>query len=69
MRKGRSGNFGHPKGKPSGNGRETGGLKSAFAITGLEEDDALANKYMAEPDKLAAGISMRHLNRNTDKEK
>lgn len=67
MGKDKNGSFVPPKGRPSGTGRESSGLRDAFAVTGLYEDNELAEKYTSGPDKPAAGITIRHQNRNVDK--
>ncbi|WP_134090491.1 hypothetical protein [Olivibacter sp. XZL3] len=66
MGKDKNGSFVPPKGRPSGSGRESSGLRNAFAITDLDEDNEIAEKYTDGPDK-PAGITMRHQNRNVDK--
>lgn len=56
-----------PKGKPSGNGRETHGLKAAFAVNDLETDNELAEKYTDGEDRPSANVNLRHVNRNLHK--
>ena len=56
-----------PKGKPSGNGRETHGLKNAFAVNDLETDNELAEKYTDGVDEPSANVNVRHVNRNLNK--
>ncbi|KAA8476423.1 hypothetical protein BDE36_3006 [Arcticibacter tournemirensis] len=56
-----------PKGKPSGNGKETHGLKNAFAVTDLEQDNAIAEKYTDGADELSPNVNVRHVNRNLSK--
>lgn len=56
-----------PKGKPSGNGKETHGLKDAFAVNDLEQDNEIAEKYTNGGDELSANVKLRHVNRNLDK--
>ncbi len=59
--------FVSPKGKPTGNGRETHGLKDAFAVNDLEHDNELAEKYTDGADGIAANVYIRHSNRNLSK--
>ncbi len=67
MAKGKNG-FIAPKGKPTGNGKETHPLKDAFAVNSLETDNALADKYTKDgSDELADGVHVRHINRNLHK--
>ena len=56
-----------PKGKPSGSGRETHGLKNALAVKDLEKDNELAEKYTDREDEPSANVSLRHVNRNVNK--
>lgn len=56
-----------PKGKPSGNGKETHGLKDAFAVNDLEQDNEIAEKYTNGADELSANVNLRHVNRNLGK--
>ena len=56
-----------PKGKPTGNGRETHGLKDAFAVNDLEKDNELAEKYTDGEDEPSANVNIRHVNRNLHK--
>lgn len=56
-----------PKGKPSGSGRETHGLKSAFSVNDLETDNSLAEQYTDGEDQPSANVTMRHINRNLHK--
>jgi hypothetical protein len=56
-----------PKGKPSGSGRETHGLKNALAVNDLETDNELAEKYTDGEDEPSANVSLRHVNRNVNK--
>jgi hypothetical protein len=67
MGKNQNNNFVPPKGRPSGTGREGSGLKSAFAVNDLQTDNELAAKYTEEEDQPAAGVHVRHPNRNVDK--
>lgn len=55
-----------PKGRPSGEGRESG-IKEALAVTNPEDDEQIAAKYLEGPDEPAANVHVRHPNRNTDK--
>jgi hypothetical protein len=67
MAKNKNNDFVPPKGRPSGSGRETGGLKDAFAVTDLETDNKLAATYTNEEDEPAENVHLRHPNRNVDK--
>jgi hypothetical protein len=68
MAKERNGAFVPPKGKPTGNGRETHQLKDAFAVTDPETEKEIAAKYTKDgADELADGVHVRHVNRNLHK--
>jgi hypothetical protein len=68
MAKDRNGAFVPPKGKPTGNGRETHHLKDAFAVTDPETEQEIAAKYTKDgADELADGVHVRHVNRNLHK--
>jgi hypothetical protein len=67
MAKDREGNYTPPKGKPSGSGKNTDGLRDAFAGTNPETDENLTEKYMDGPDQPAANVPLRHVNRNVNK--
>lgn len=67
MAKDREGSYTPPKGKPSGSGKNTNGLRDAFAGTDQETDENLTEKYMDGPDQPAANVPMRHVNRNVNK--
>jgi hypothetical protein len=56
-----------PKGKPSGSGRETHGLKPALAVNDLETDNFLAETYTDGVDEPSANVHIRHNNRNVHK--
>lgn len=56
-----------PKGKPSGSGKETAGLRNAFAVNDLEKDMELSDKYTEGADDPAPNVHMRHINRNVSK--
>jgi hypothetical protein len=57
-----------PKGKSTGNGRETHPLKDAFAVTDPETENEIAAKYTKDgTDEIADGIHVRHVNRNLHK--
>ena len=56
-----------PKGKPSGSGRESHGLKDAFSVNDLETDNELAEKYTDSEDEPSANVNVRHVNRNLNK--
>jgi hypothetical protein len=67
MAKDREGKFTPAKGKPSGSGKNTTGLRDAFAGTDPETDENLTEKYMDGPDQPAANVPLRHVNRNVNK--
>jgi hypothetical protein len=68
MAKNKSGAYVPPKGKPTGNGRETHQLKDAFAVTDPETENEIAAKYTKDgTDEIAEGIHVRHVNRNLHK--
>ena len=67
MGKDKNGTYLPPKGKPSGSGKETHGLKNAFAVTDEELDMELAEKYTDGPDQPSANVPLRHRNRNVNK--
>jgi hypothetical protein len=57
-----------PKGKPTGSGHETHGLKDAFAVTDPEAEQDIADKYTQDgTDSFAEGTHVRHPNRNVHK--
>lgn len=57
-----------PKGKPTGNGKESHGLKDAFAVHDLEKDNEIADKYTdGGADEPAPNVYLRHSNRNLNK--
>ncbi|HKG05276.1 MAG TPA: hypothetical protein VKB19_02405 [Pedobacter sp.] len=56
-----------PKGRPSGSGREGSGLKDAFSVTDLQQDNELSERYTSGEDQPAANVHMKHPNRNVDK--
>jgi hypothetical protein len=67
MGKDREGKFIPPKGKPSGSGKNTNGLRDAFAGTDPETDENLTEKYTDGPDQPSQNAHMRHVNRNVNK--
>ncbi|WP_345950678.1 hypothetical protein ABDD95_04335 [Mucilaginibacter sp. PAMB04274] len=68
MGKDKNGGYVPPKGKPSGSGRETHGLKDAFAAIDPETENEIAAKYTNDhTDELANGVHVRHVNRNLHK--
>lgn len=67
MGKDKNGTFLPPKGRPSGSGRETAGLRDAFAVNDLETDKELADKYLEAPDEPSANVPLKHRNRNVHK--
>lgn len=68
MGKNKSGKYIPPKGRPSGSGRESSGLKEAFAVTSNEEDKELTDKYLEDPDEPLSNVHVRHHNRNIDRD-
>ena len=66
MGKERNGRFIPPKGKPSGSGKDTAGLKNAFAVNDPETDNEITNKYADDIEDLAPNM-VRHKNRNVNK--
>lgn len=56
-----------PKGRPSGNRKESMGLKEANAVTDPETDMQISDKYMIGDEVPAANVHARHVNRNVDK--
>jgi hypothetical protein len=67
MAKNRNGSYIPPKGKPSGSGKETSGLRDAFAVNDPEKDEQLADEYTDGPDQPSANVPLRHKNRNVNK--
>jgi hypothetical protein len=68
MGKDKNGGYIPPKGKPSGSGHETHGLKDAFAAIDPETENEIAAKYTKDhTDELADGVPVRHPNRNLHK--
>ena len=67
MGKDKNGTFLPPKGRPSGSGKDNAGLRDAFAVTDLETDKELADKYLDAPDEPSANVPQRHKNRNVHK--
>lgn len=55
------------KGKPTGNGKESHGLKDAFAVNDLEQDNEIAERYTDGADGVSANVYTRHINRNLNK--
>lgn len=66
MGKERNGRFLPPKGRPSGSGKDTAGLKDAFAVNDPETDHEIANRYADNIEDLAPNM-VRHKNRNVNK--
>lgn len=67
MGKDRNGKFIPTKGKPSGTGKDTVGLKDAFAVNDPETDNHIADKYTDNIDKATPNVYVRHPNRNVNK--
>lgn len=67
MSKNNDGRFVPPKGKPSGKGNETAGLKDAFAAIDPDKENEITEKYISDTDSQEALIQMRHVNRNVNK--
>ena len=67
MGKDREGKFIPPKGKPSGSGKNTNGLRDAFAGTDPETDENLTERYTDGLDQPAPNVHLRHSNRNVNK--
>lgn len=67
MAKNKDGKFVPPKGKPSGKGNETVGLKDAFAAIDPDKENEITEKYISDTDEQEALIQMRHVNRNVNK--
>ena len=68
MSKDKNGAYIPPKGKPTGNGRETHGLKDAYAVTDPETEKEIADKYTEDgTDELSSNVHVRHVNRNLHK--
>jgi len=67
MGKDKNGSYVPPKGKPSGSGKETAGLRDAFAVNDLEKDEELAERYTDAPDQPSANVPLKHKNRNVNK--
>ncbi len=67
MSKNNDGRFVPPKGKPSGKGNETAGLKDAFAAIDPDKENEITEKYISDTDDQETVIQMRHVNRNVNK--
>jgi hypothetical protein len=67
MSKNKEGKFVPAKGKPSGKGNETVGLKDAFAAIDPDNENEITEKYISDTDEQEALIQMRHVNRNVNK--
>lgn len=65
--KSRSPKTSSPKGKPSGNRRESVGIKEVSAVIDLETEEMIADKYTIADEEPAANVHERHVNRNVDK--
>ncbi|QJD97867.1 hypothetical protein HH214_19290 [Mucilaginibacter robiniae] len=62
-----AGHTGEHKGQPSGNKKESSGLKDAFAGTDPELDKEIAAEYTKEGDEVAENVHILHHNRNANK--
>ncbi len=67
MARSKNGSPAPSKGKPSGSGKDTAKLRNAFAVTDLEKEEELTEKYTDGPDDPASNVHMRHINRNVNK--
>ena len=68
MGKSRNGRYVPPKGKPSGNGRESHHLTDAFAGTDPETENEIASKYTKEgTDEPSENVHVMHENRHLHK--
>ena len=67
MGKDRNGKFIPPKGRPSGSGKDTVGLKDAFAVNDPEMEKEISEKYTDNIDEPTPNIHVRHPNRNVNK--
>jgi hypothetical protein len=67
MAKNKEGKFVPPKGRPSGKGNDTVGLKDAFAAIDPDKENEITEKYISDTDEQEALIQMRHVNRNVNK--
>lgn len=68
MGKDRDGRYIPPKGKPSGNGRETElGLRPNLEGTSLEQDQDITQRYTEKEEKPAPNVRVMHPNRNVHK--
>ncbi len=59
--------FTPPKGKPTGNGRETSGLTDAFAASDPETQNEIRGKYLKEDEQPDDNVDVKHPNRNLQK--
>lgn len=50
MAKNKDGKFAPPRGKPSGKGNETVGLKDAFAAIDPDKENEITEKYISDTD-------------------
>lgn len=67
MRKDRNNKFVPSKGRPSGSGKDSAGLKNAFAVNDPEMEKEITEKYTDNIDEPAPNIYVRHPNRNVNK--
>lgn len=67
MGKDRNGKFIAPKGRPSGSGKNTVGLKNAFAVNNPEKENEITERYTDNIDEPTPSIHVRHPNRNVSK--
>lgn len=67
MAKNKNNTYIPPKGKPSGNGRETGHLRDAFAGTDPKTENEINAKYMDADGEPANNVPIKHANRHMHK--
>jgi hypothetical protein len=67
MGKNSHGGFTPPKGKPTGNGRESTGLRDAFAGIDPETENEISAKYLDEKGEPTKNVDVKHVNRHPQK--
>ena len=67
MGKDRNGKLIPTKGRPSGSGKNTVGLKDAFAVNDPEKEEQITERYTDNIDEPTPNIHVRHPNRNVSK--
>lgn len=65
--KSKSAKISSPKGKPSGNRKESMGLKEVSDAIDPKTEEKIADKYTIGDEEPAANVHERHVNRNVDK--